>query len=125
MTMTATISHWVVRIVGVIELILGLLFWTGDVRSLIPVHMLLGTLVVLALWLLAATASQMGVPVGMAIGAAIVGLLLAIVGFTQTSLVPGGAHWIIQAIHLILGMAAIASGEMIGGRLRRARLATA
>jgi hypothetical protein len=125
MTMTATISHWVVRIVGVIELILGLLFWTGDVRSLIPVHMLLGTLVVLALWLLAATASQMGVPAGMAIGAAIVGLLLAIVGFTQTSLVPGGAHWIIQAIHLILGMAAIASGEMIGGRLRRARLATA
>jgi hypothetical protein len=125
MTMTATIAHWVVRIAGVIELILGLLFWTGDLRSLIPVHMLLGTLVVLALWLLAATASQMGVPVGMAIGAAVIGLLLAIVGFTQTSLLPGAAHWVIQVIHLILGMAAVASGEMIGGRLRRGRLATA
>jgi hypothetical protein len=123
--MTATIAHWVVRIAGVIELILGLLFWTGDLRNLIPVHMLLGTLVVLALWLLAATASQMGVPVGMAIGAAVIGLLLAVVGFTQTSLLPGGAHWVIQAIHLILGMAAVASGEMIGGRLRRGRLAPA
>ncbi len=125
MTMTATISHWVVRIAGVLALILGLLFWTGDVRGLIAVHMLLGVLTVLGLWLLAATASQQGVPISLTIVAAIIGLILLVLGLTQTSLLPGGAHWIIQVIHLVFGMAAVASGEMIGGRLRRMRLAAA
>lgn len=125
MTMTANIAHWVVRIAGVLALILGLLFWTGDARGLIAVHMLLGVLTVLGLWLLAATASQQGVPIGLTVGAAVIGLIVLVLGLTQTSLLPGGAHWIVQAIHLIFGMAAVASGEMIGGRLRRMRLATA
>jgi len=125
MTMTATISHWVVRIAGVLALILGLLFWTGDVRALTPVHILLGVLTVLGLWLLAATASQQGVPLSLTAGAAIIGLITLVLGLTQTSLLPGGAHWVIQAIHLVVGMAAVATGEMIGGRLRRMRLATA
>ncbi len=126
MTMTANIAHWVVRIAGVLALILGLLFWTGDVsEALLGVHMLLGVLTVLALWLLAATASQQGVPIGITVGAAIIGLIVLVLGLTQRGLLPGGAHWIIQAIHLIFGMAAVASGEMIGGRLRRMRLATA
>ncbi len=121
MTMTATAASWVVRIAGVILLLLGLLFWTGDALSLIPVHMLLGTLMVLALWLLAATASQLGIPVGMTAGAAVLGLLVALLGFTQDSLVPGGTHWIIQVVHLILGVAAVGIGEVIAGRLRRSQ----
>jgi hypothetical protein len=120
--MTLKISQWVVRIAGVLALILGLLFWTGDALSLIPVHMLLGTLTVLALWLLAASASQMGAPMGMVIGAVVVGLLVLGLGFSQQNLVPGNGHWIIQVVHLVLGMAAIASGEMISGRVRRNRL---
>jgi hypothetical protein len=123
--MTMTIAQWVVRISGVLALILGLLFWTGDASGLIPVHMLLGTLMVLGLWLLAASASQSGVPLGMTLGAALLGLVVLVLGFTQTSLVQNSSHWIVQVIHLILGMAAVATGEMIGGRLRRMRLATA
>jgi len=123
MTMTVTIAHWIVRITGVIQLILGLLFWTGDALGLVPAHMLIGTLLVLALWLLAASASQLGVPIGMTVGAAVLGLLVLIVGYGQTSMLPGSAHWVIQVIHLLLGLAAIASAEMIGGRLRHDRLA--
>jgi hypothetical protein len=87
--------------------------------------MLLGMLMVLALWLLAASASQAGVPIGLTLGAAILGLLVLVLGFTQTSLVQNSGHWIVQVVHLILGMGAVATGEMIGGRLRRMRLATA
>jgi hypothetical protein len=126
MTMTATVAQWLVRITGVLLLILGLLLWTGDIPlSLIPVHILLGVVLVLALWLLAATATAQGVPIGMAVGIAILGLITLVFGMYQRSLVPGGAHWIIQGIHLILGMLTVASGEMLGGRLRRLRLATA
>jgi O-antigen ligase len=126
MSMTATIAQWVVRITGVLLLILGLLLWTRDVpSSLVPVHILLGVLMVLALWLLAATASQQGVPAGMAIGVALLGLVTLVFGLTQARLLQNEFHWVVQVVHLVLGMAAVGSGEMIGGRLRRMKLATA
>ena len=126
MSMTVTVSQWLVRITGVVLLILGLLLWTGDVPpSLIPVHILLGVVLVLSLWLLAATASTQGVPVGMTVGVAVLGLITLAFGLVQRGLVPGGAHWIIQGIHLLLGMLTVGSGEMIGGRLRRIKLAAA
>jgi hypothetical protein len=124
MTMTLSTFQWVVRVAGVLALILGLLFWAGDApASWVPIHMLLGTLTVLALWLLAATASQMGAPMGLVIGAGVLGLLVLGLGFSQQGLLLGGGHWIVQVVHLVLGMAAIAIGEMIGGRVRRNQVA--
>jgi hypothetical protein len=119
-------SQWVVRICGVLSLLSGLLFWTGDApRTLVPVHMLLGVILVLALLLMAVLGAQSGVPMGLAAGAAVLALVVLALGWTQTTLLPGGTHWIIQALHLILGMAAVGIGEVIGGRVRRARLAPA
>ena len=122
MKMTLTTFQWVVRVAGILALLLGLLFWTGDAQSLVPVHMLLGVLTVLALWLVAATGSQMGAPIGMVIGAVVLGLLVLGLGFSQQNMLPGSGHWVVQVVHLALGMAAIASGEMIAGRVRRQQL---
>jgi len=124
MQTTLTIARMLVRITGVLQLILGLLLWGGVALGLIPLHMLLGLVFVLSLWLLAAVASQAGVPIGMTAGAALIGLITLILGLVQDSLLPGNAHWVIQVLHLLVGLAAIASGEMIGGRLRRRRLTT-
>jgi len=121
MMMTLTTFQWIVRVAGILALILGLLFWTGDAVNLVPVHMLLGTLTVLALWLVAVTGSQMGAPMGLVVGAGMLGLLVLGLGFSQQSLVPGSGHWVVQVVHLLLGMAAIASSEAIGGRVRRAQ----
>ncbi|HEY1293524.1 MAG TPA: hypothetical protein VGJ60_10610 [Chloroflexota bacterium] len=122
--MTITTFQWIVRVAGLLALILGLFFWTGDAPpALIPLHMLLGTLMVLALWILAATASQNGAQMGMVVGAAILGLLVLGLGFSQQNLMPGNSHWIVQVVHLLLGMAAIASGEMLCGQVRRAHMA--
>ena len=112
----------VLRVCGVLALALGLLFWGGEARQLTPLHMLLGLLVVLALWLLSGAAAAAGlVPLG--ITGLVVGLALAWLGFTQDSLLPGAGHAIVQIVHALLGMAAVAIGEVIGARLRRARLA--
>ena len=123
MQATLTIAQMLVRVTGVLTLVLGLLFWAGDALTLIPVHMLLGVLFVLSLWLLAAVASQAGIPVGMAAGVAVLGLIVLILGLVQDSLLPGAAHWVIQVLHLLVGLVAIGSAEMMGGRLRRQRLA--
>ena len=72
MQMALTIARWLVRITGVLALILGLLFWSGTALSQIPVHMLLGLVLVLSLWVLAVLAVQAGLPIGMAAGVALV-----------------------------------------------------
>ena len=123
--MTLTVALMLVRISGVLALILGLLFWTGDLRNLTGVHMLLGVLMVLGLWLLAAVASQMGARPSTVAGAAILGLIVLLLGLGQNGLMPGSLHWVIQVVHLLVGMSGIGMAEMIGGRLRRQGLPSA
>jgi hypothetical protein len=125
MRATLTIAQMLVRITGVLQLILGLLIWPEGILSLISIHMLLGLVFVVSLWVLAAVSTRAGIPIGMAAGVAVGGLVVLVLGMTQTSLLPGSSHWVIQVLHLLIGMAAVGSGEAIGGRLRRMRLAAA
>jgi len=115
-----------VRITGVLQLILGLLMWTEPSLFYLRMpHMVLGVVFVLSLWVLAAVSTRAGVPIGLAAGVAVLGLVVLVLGVTQTGLMPGSSHWVIQVLHLLIGMAAIGSGEAIGGRLRRNRLGSA
>ncbi len=126
MQTTLTISHMLVRITGVLQLILGLLMWTEPSFFYVRMpHMVLGVVFVLSLWVLAAVSTRAGVPIGLAAGVAVLGLVVLVLGVTQTGLMPGSSHWVIQVLHLLIGMAAIGSGEAIGGRLRRNRLGSA
>lgn len=122
---TLTVAQMLVRITGVVQLILGLLIWAESMVNLIGIHTLMGLVFVVSLWVLAAVSTRAGVPTGLAAGVAILGLIALVFGMVQTSLLPGSSHWIIQVLHLLIGMAAVASGESIGGRLRRVRLVTA
>ena len=45
-----------VRLLGVVMIVLGLLFWSGRSFELVPVHMRLGEILVGLLWILAAMA---------------------------------------------------------------------
>lgn len=116
------VARWLVRVCGVLALVLGLLFWLGDLPgSLIGVHMLLGVVLVLALWALAALGARAGVSKGLVIAAVVWGLLTVWLGQAQTSLLPDfSVHWIVQVIHLAVGMGAIGLGESLAARTARA-----
>ena len=115
-----TVAVWVLRIAVLAAIILGILFWTGNAENLIPVHMLLGIIAVLSLWVIGlAQGFIKGGSFGLALATFIVGLALAIVGLYQQQWLLGSSHWIIQVIHLLLGLSAIGLGEMINGRTRR------
>ena len=111
-----------VRVVGVVQLVLGLVFWTGNALGLVDLHQLLGMLLVLALRTLAALAHRAGVPAGLVAGAAVLGLVVPIVGLTQRELLPGSAHWLIQVLHLLLGLGLLGLAENLATRAK-ARLA--
>jgi hypothetical protein len=125
MRLVLTSAQMLVRITGVLQLILGLLIWAENMFNLVGIHTLIGLVFVLSLWVLAAASTRAGVPTTQAAGVIILGLIALVFGMVQTSLLPGSSHWIIQILHLLIGMAAVASGETIGGRVRRVRLAEA
>jgi hypothetical protein len=121
-----TIAVWVLRTAVLAAIILGILFWTGNAENLIPVHMLIGIIAVLSLWVIGlAQGFIKGGSFGLALATFIVGLALAIVGLYQQQWLLGSSHWIIQVIHLLLGLSTIGLGEMVNGRTRRLAKSTA
>ncbi|HEX8729583.1 MAG TPA: hypothetical protein VF739_13215 [Ktedonobacterales bacterium] len=122
MTMVAKIASWVVRLGGLVMIVLGLLFWSGNALTLTNEHEMLGVLVVLALWTLAFVALRKGVSVGLVIGGLLLGVVVIGFGMSQESLMNGAtraAVEIIKVIHLLLGLALISLGEVFTARIRR------
>ena len=117
---TITIAQMVLRLAWILTIILGILFWTGNADSLTPIHMLLGIIVVLSLWVIGlAQGFLKGGNFILALATFLLGLIIVIVGLNQTSWLIGTNHWLIQVIHLLLGISAIGLAEMIAARTKR------
>jgi hypothetical protein len=97
-----------VRILGTLMIVLGLLFWTGNALALIPVHILIGIVVVLLLWTLAGLAARAGVQVQLVVLGLGWGIVVPVLGVTQDQILLGPAHWIIRSLHLLVGLGALA-----------------
>ena len=120
MRRTIVVLRWVIRVCAIVQLTLGSLFWTGNASTLIPLHMLTGLVLVLGLWTQAALGARAGLGIGL-LGLALGwGAIVVDVGLTQDSLLPGDAHWLIQVLHVLIGLAAVGLAESIAVRsLRR------
>ena len=125
MRSTITAIQMGIRVVWLVQLALGVLFWTGNATGLVDLHQLLGILLVLALWTQAVLAARVGVEPRLVAVAAVWGLLVPIVGLTQTSLLTGSLHWLVQVIHLLLGIGLIGLAERLatGAKARLAAVA--
>ena len=118
--MAIRIASAVLTLAGLLALISGVLFWTRTALNLMALHMLLGFLAVGALWVIGV--AQAFAPRGswvIAAGALIVGAVMIVLGMMQSSLLPGEFHWIIQVIHLAVGLLTIGIGHMAAARYRK------
>jgi hypothetical protein len=122
---TATVALWLVRLTGLFQIVTGLLFWTGNALTLIPLHLLSGLVLVLSLWTLAVLALRGGVGPGLVALSALWGLLVVALGVTQTRLLPGELHWIVQLLHLLVGLVALGLAGAMVGRIGPGRPETA
>src|SRR5262245_40507932 len=117
--MVARIASIVLRVCGGLAVMLVLLFWSGNGLNLLPLHMLLGVVVVLSLWIVGiAQAFPSGGSWPLALGALLLGLLVLVVGMRQTTLLVGPFHWVIQVVHLLLGILAVGLGQIAAARWR-------
>ncbi len=118
MKTATTIAQMLVRITGVIQIVLGLLFWTGNALGLVNLHMLSGLLFVLGLWALGIIAASAGLDARWAAVAIVWGLVVLVLGMTQSSLLPGSAHWVVQVVHFLIGLGAIAQAEYLARSIK-------
>ena len=108
-----------VRILGVILLVLGFMFWSGHSFEYLEVHKRLGEILVSLLWIIAAMGLRAGVKPGLVLGAMFYGLIVIAFAFHMGGLLPGGAHEVIRIVHFLFGLGAIGLVEMIGAKIKR------
>ena len=118
----ASILQICVRGLGTLMLLLGLGVWTGNFDILVPIHILLGLLLVIALFALAYRAARAGVSIWLVILAVVWTLVMLVIGLTQENTFPDPStfRWVIQVIHLLIGVGAIGMAEMLGSRIKKA-----
>jgi hypothetical protein len=119
MNRAATVALMTIRVSGLLLILMGIAIWTGRADQVIPVHELIGFVLVLSLWTLSYFAARAGVSMRWVVLAVAWGLVAPILGLTQQNLVIGDWHWTIQILHLLIGVGAIAQGENLAGRMRR------
>jgi hypothetical protein len=107
------------RLLGVILLILGFLFWTHHSYQLIPLHLILGICFVALLWAMGALGAAAKVSRLLVIAAFLWGLLVLIFGSTMGRFLPGRAHEVVRVLHFLIGLCAIGLLESLGARIRR------
>lgn len=122
------ISLMVLRAAVLLALILGIVFWANPAipdenPAIKDIHMLLGIIVVLALWTVSmAQALVKGGSFATALIGFVVGLAVVVVGLSQEGWKADagtGAVELINTLHLLLGLLAAGTGEMIASRVKR------
>ena len=114
-----SLLQMIVRITGMILLILGIIFWMGNAHALIRIHILIGTILTIALLALTFLAYHAGVSKWLVLVAAIWALGLPIWGLAQDRIFPAAYLWLAQVLHLICGVGAIGVGEILGAQIRK------
>jgi hypothetical protein len=113
------IARSLLSLLGLALIILGILFWTGRALSLMPLHMLLGALFVVCLWVLLALAFFAHAGRGLTFLVLVWSLIVPSVGVAQLRLLPGSQHWLIQSVHLAVGLIAMGLGHALARAIQR------
>jgi len=106
------------RLSGGAAMLLGLFLWGGLLYPWLPIHLLFGVGLVLAMWATALLALRRRIRRGLAVLVCLWGLGIVVFGRMQAQLLPGGMHWVIRLAHLLAGVAGVALGMRLAVALR-------
>ena len=112
---------WIAHVPGIGTQLQGWLNWIATSTGFIFTHMLLG--IIFALLLLALSLIELLTGRMRLLGASgiLYTLILTVLGFTQTGLLVGPMHWLIQMAHVVIGFGALVLVQVISVRDARLR----
>jgi hypothetical protein len=115
--MTARLLQIIVGLAGLCALVLGLFIWIAN-SDLTDIHMLFGLLVTVGLLVMSIIAlTARGLRIWGIVGI-VYALIVLIFGEVHSNLLVGNLHWLIQALHTLVGIGAIVLTGLIGARYR-------
>src|SRR5215467_3435830 len=117
-----TVFDWIIRLAGTGALVLGLLIWTLNL-DVVSIHMLFGLLVALSLLLISLLSAFTRELRIVGIIGIVYAFIVPLLGLNQETLLTGSLHWLIEALHLLVGIGALAFAGVLSMRYRRVRLA--
>lgn len=123
MKRTVLIARGLVSLIGIALVVLGILFWTRHALTLLPLHMQLGALFVVCLWVLVGLGLYARVSPTFTLAVLVWSLIVLAFGMAQLRILPGPLHWIIQAAHLLVGLIAMGLGHALARRIVQPRAA--
>ena len=106
----AEVLNVLIRAAAGSALVLGLAFWLGYARALTLLHMGLGIGLVVCVWATSWVAWSSNTRRGLAALGVVCGVITWAVGITQSVVLPGPFHWVVQVVHLALGIITTAVG---------------
>ena len=112
----ANALRWIVRLVFLLSLALGIALWTGRGYAYLRLHMWLGFIVTFALLALVIVSLLSRIKPVLPLIALLWAVALPALGIAQLHLMPGPNHWLIQTVHLILGIGAVGLSEVLAKR---------
>jgi hypothetical protein len=107
MLIATAITQWIIRLTGVTQVVLGVFFWNRRALELIHLHMMIGMVFVIALLVTTGLAARAGLKPVRVLLAAAYAVAIPVFGYIHPRLLPGSEHWIIQVLHLTVGLAAM------------------
>ena len=116
---------WIAHVPGIGTQLQGWLNWIANSTGFISTHMVLG--IAFAVLLLALSLIQLLTGRMRLLGASgiVYTLILTALGFTQTGLLVGPMHWLIQTAHVVIGFGALVLVQVISVRDARLRRSAA
>ena len=131
MRIATIVLRWVARLTGLLQLVVGLAFWSGNLLQLVQFHQLAGFLFTLAFLAIVVLAAVARVGLGPVLLGLVWVVVVPVLGVTQTTILngPGDPHWVVRVVHLLVGVGAIGFADRLAGailarRVRGAALAT-
>jgi len=113
------------RLLGTMQIALGLAFWLGYAITWIPIHMAVGVAFVLVLWTIGFAGAYQTRNLSLAVGAFGWGILTAAIGAPQQRVLIGDLHWIVRVVHLIVSVVGLPLGALIVARAQTHQAARA
>jgi uncharacterized membrane protein len=119
MSKTIGVLGMLARLLGAVQIVVGLAMWFGWAKSAVALHSALGSIFVLVVWIIAIIAL-------FALSTRLLPLITLLVagvalwfGMAQTTLLVGSTHWAVRLAHLLVGLATMGLAESLAKAVKR------
>src|SRR6266705_2769211 len=119
MSKTVAMLQMAARLLGVVQILVGLAIWFGWATSAIAFHSIVGSLFVLVVWIIAIIALFTLSKRALSLITLLVAGVALWFGMAQTTLLVGSAHWAVRRAHLLVGLATMGLAEALGKAVKR------